>query len=524
MLATLLILIGLIAACVATLTFKSRSFRRFIMKNFASTKYLPHPTLPGPPVLPLLGGFLSVLDSVETGEVHHDTLDRLVRYSKGGTLLVQTSVFGRTTIATGEADLAKIILAKGVRNDRIQKTGLELMKNGLFMMPTDDIWRTHRKGIQPGFGPSHLRHTFNVTNEVSRTLVEGINAKLVAANAEGRPLVLDMHELLSCLTLDVLAQVAFSADFGTLTHMLDHGETSPAFKYLGEIFTIISKRSVIPRVMWKLFGITESDTVEVRKHVHAYVHRLLSERIAKSEGTTGTTTSGDLDVMDRLLAKDENGKSRFSEAEIVDELVAFMLAGQDTTANTMTWFLLEYSRNPEYAEGLAVEADAYFAELCADDKVMLSETVFENLLSRSPKLDMFFKEVQRFHPVVTGVMRQIQDESITLDGHVIYPKESTVFVASIRGLHFNEKNWKDPYKFDPGRWIAPPVPGSFLPFADGPHNCIGRRMAVIEAMTVLAILVRHFRFKLIPGQHLRGKTAVTTGPRNGLKFEIESRV
>ncbi|KAI8805336.1 cytochrome P450 [Cladochytrium replicatum] len=505
------------------LSLSSRRFRGFMMRNFASTKFLLHPTLPGPPMLPYLGAFFSMLDMVETGELHIDFHERLTRYSESDKLLVQNNLFGKLTVVTGDVELTKVILAKGVRSNQLQSFGKDLIKYGLFAMPTDDIWKAHRKGIQPGFGPTHLRHTFKVTNVISGKLVQGIHSTLAAAATDGKPLILNMHDLFSCLTLDVLAQVAFSSDFGALSHMLDHGRYAPEFSYLGEIFPIITKRWAVPEILWKAFGIAESDAAVLRKHVHGYVQKLLADRIERNEVGKSLMESRDLDVMDRLLSKDAAGTNRFSESEIVDELVAFMLAGHDTTANTMSWFLLEHSRNPELAEDLEDEIDVLFAALCVEDKLTLSETAFETLLSHSPRLDMFFNEVQRFHPVVQGVEREINEDSLVLGGHTIRPTPGTLFIASIRGLHFNEKYWKEPTKFEPSRWTEAPVPGSFLPFADGPHNCIGKKMAVIEAMTVLAILIRHFRFKLVPGQHLRGKTAVTTGPRDGLLFEIETR-
>ncbi|KAI8810529.1 cytochrome P450 [Cladochytrium replicatum] len=518
-------LLGALAAVITlfVLVLRSKAFRVFFMRNFASTKYLPHPTLPGPPVLPILGSFLNYLNYLETGENHIASHNILVERSKDGVLLTQNFVLGRKMVTTGDPELARIILSKGVRPGFFRKLDGKLITDALFMMGTDDIWKNHRKGIQPGFGPSHLRRTFGVTNNATKILVDGINAKVASAKAKDKPLVLEVMSILSSLTLDVLAQVAFSADFGSLEYILENDETSPDFKHLGQIFGIVYRRSSIPKTMWKLFGLAESDVEAVRQHVYGYVERLLAERIEKNAKGEGETDKRELDVMDRLLAKDEDGNSRFSNQEIVDELLGFMLAGQDTTANTMTWFLLELSRNPDLAEELEAEIDAFYNSVSVVDKLTLSETAFEALQAQCPKLESFFKEVQRFHPVVAAVARNIPEKDVNLAGHVIEGGTSTMFLVHIVGLHFNERYWKDPKTFNPSRWSEAPAPGSFLPFGDGPHNCIGRKMAVIEAMTVLAALIRHFRFRLIPGQHLLGKTAVTTGPRDGLLLEITAR-
>ncbi|KAI8810525.1 cytochrome P450 [Cladochytrium replicatum] len=511
MIASLFLFSAIVVAAFAALfylTLSSVEFRNGIMRNFASTRYLPHATLPGPPILPFLGTFFLSLNYLKTGLIHIGNHEMLVKSSKDGLLLIQHLVLGKKFVMTGDPEICKLILTKGVRSDFFQSLGVNLVTYALFMMPTDNVWKNHRKGIQPGFGPSHLRHTFVVTNDSAKDLVSGLNAKLAASKAQDKPLVLDVLEILSSLTLDVLAKVAFSSDFGCLTYILENEHTSTEFRYLGQILEIINKRALAPKPLWPFFKLSEKDTAEVKLRVHAYVQRLLSQRVERNAKGGESKGSRELDVMDRLLAQDESGTGRFSDQEIVDELIAFMLAGQDTTANTMTWFLLELSRHPDLAEELEAEIDAFYEANCVNDKITISDTNFETLQAQCPKLDAFFKEVQRFHPVVGAVGRIMPDGEIDLGGHIVDTR-NTVFTIHIRGLHFNERYWKNPYEFDPKRWDEPPAPGAFLPFGDGPHNCIGRKMAVIEAMTVLATLVRQFRFKLIPGQHLLGK--VRTG-------------
>ncbi|KAI8803415.1 cytochrome P450 [Cladochytrium replicatum] len=527
---TIVWLFGFVVSTSVTIviaTFRSKRFRAWLTENFASTRYLHHPTLPGPPVLPFVGSFVSSLDALEASDAHLLNERVLVEHSKGGLLLIQNSFFGHTVIGTGDAEVAKLLLAKGKRTGGIQANAEDLCKYGLFLMPTDGVWRTHRKRLQPAFGPSHLRHAFSASNDVAIHLINGIKQQWKEEQAKGSSrLVLEVHRYLASWTIDVLSRVAFSSDFRALPYLFESGGISPAFKNLETLMDIVVKRNIIPKMVWGLAGISPAKVDLHRRQTHDHIENLLAQRLKMWDEVRNQLDARDLDVMDRLVARDEDGQERFSKREIVDELIAFMLAGQETTANTMTWFLLELSRHPEFASEIEQEVDEVWRLYSPNpDGPTLSGSsiTFETLVSNCPKLDAFMKEVMRFHPVVTGVSRTLEDGEVVLAGHTIPVGPRTSFYVDIRAMHFNELYWKDPKTFNPRRWQDAPVPGSFLPFADGPHICIGKKMAVIEAMTLMAILVRNFRFSLVPGQNLQGQTAITTGLRNGLFLEIEAR-
>lgn len=55
--------------------------------------------------------------------------------------------------------------------------------------------------------------------------------------------------------------------------------------------------------------------------------------------------------------------------------------------------------------------------------------------------------------------------------------------------------WPEPLSYQPDRFLEPPRPFTFLPFIDGPRNCLGQHLALLEAKVVLATLCQRFRFE-----------------------------
>lgn len=81
----------------------------------------------------------------------------------------------------------------------------------------------------------------------------------------------------------------------------------------------------------------------------------------------------------------------------------------------------------------------------------------------------------------------------------------------------------DPLVFNPDRFNSDIIPGTFLPFGDGGHMCIGYKMATIESKIILIKLVQQYQFDLVPGQSLREYYAITNRLKDGLLVNISKR-
>ncbi|KAJ3336070.1 Cytochrome P450 4d2, partial [Kappamyces sp. JEL0680] len=170
-------------------------------------------------------------------------------------------------------------------------------------------------------------------------------------------------------------------------------------------------------------------------------------------------------------------------------------------------------RHPDIQEKLY--ASLAHLDFHHDDPAVIMEQINE-----CKYLDNVFKETQRLHSIVPKVPRTCT-EDVTLQGH--HFKKGTLFHVYIRGIHMNPRYHPNPTQFNPDRFDGEIIPGTFLPFGDGIHHCIGQKMAQIEGKVMLAVLVCSWKFTLVPGQTLREYVLVTQSLRDGLFCNITPR-
>jgi cytochrome P450 family 6 len=110
---------------------------------------------------------------------------------------------------------------------------------------------------------------------------------------------------------------------------------------------------------------------------------------------------------------------------------------------------------------------------------------------------------------------------------VIFTKGTTV-VIPVYAIHHDSLIYKNPDVYDPERFTpeneATRNPYAFLPFGEGPRNCIGLRFGLMQARIGLAVLLNNFRFELsdktsVPLNLLKSSPLLT--PEGGIWLKVE---
>ena len=91
-------------------------------------------------------------------------------------------------------------------------------------------------------------------------------------------------------------------------------------------------------------------------------------------------------------------------------------------------------------------------------------------------------------------------------------------------VHHHRLLWEEPDAFRPERFL-PRVKqnvrrGAFIPFGLGPRTCIGEGFAVQEMITVLAVILPAFRFRLADPRAVFPEARVTLHPRGGMPMIV----
>ena len=201
--------------------------------------------------------------------------------------------------------------------------------------------------------------------------------------------------------------------------------------------------------------------------------------------------------------------------EMVDEFLTIFLAGQETTANSLSFTLYEIIRNPDIESKLLNEIKEVLGE--RDD------VKFEDL-TKLKYLGQVLEEGLRRHPVV-GAPSLFLSKDITVGGYHI-PKGTGCYTF-VHLFSMNPEIWKDPEVFDPERFSnvenMQNLSMTYFPFSIGPRNCLGQTFARFESKVILAKVLREFQFSLIPGQTNRMEERLTIFPRDGVICEVTRR-
>jgi thromboxane-A synthase len=217
---------------------------------------------------------------------------------------------------------------------------------------------------------------------------------------------------------------------------------------------------------------------------------------------------------------DENfcGTKKLNSEQMAGFSVDFLLAGYETTANTLSYTTYLLAMNPVVQEKLQAEIDQYFEEA---PEASLYEAA-QNL----KYLDMVLKESLRLYTPVPKVMRQCS-KTVTVGG-VTVPEGAGV-VIPIDVIHHLPRYWPDPYKFDPERFTVEAEANrhqlAHMPFGWGPRSCIGMRFALLEAKIALMEILRKYSFARGPETPalLDLERGFTTVPKGGVYVKIIPR-
>ena len=266
------------------------------------------------------------------------------------------------------------------------------------------------------------------------------------------------------------------------------------------------------------------------RRLNAYVGGKVSERLARksAEGAAGRAPKPK-DILDRIVwgASAEEVTEQW-QIELRDGLKTFLFAGHDTTACMLTWTIFYLVKGPEHQQVCAAtplpqapspppssqltelrvqvvleEARALFP---ADD----STPPFSKLANALPKTFNMLRESLRIRPPVPMVVRSFS-QADTIGGHT-FPAGTKAMVL-LQAAHKNPVLWPkgDVDVFRPARFgeaeTTSPQTGlgenidawSFLPFINGPRNCLGQHFSLLEARVILGLLCQRYEFLPSPG-------------------------
>eukprot|EP01127_Copromyxa_protea_P000131 TRINITY_DN1012_c0_g1_i3.p1 TRINITY_DN1012_c0_g1~~TRINITY_DN1012_c0_g1_i3.p1 ORF type:complete len:255 (-),score=49.12 TRINITY_DN1012_c0_g1_i3:69-833(-) len=223
---------------------------------------------------------------------------------------------------------------------------------------------------------------------------------------------------------------------------------------------------------------------------------------------------GGSDLLAKFLVLKDNDGNPYPEKWIRDILINFLIAGRDTTALLLTWTTYTIVSHPDVYARVREEIS----------RVLGDEEITDEKIAQLSFLKCCLKETLRLYPSVPFTARTALKDDVLPDGAIVKAGDRVIYHQF--QVHRNPKYWSNPESFIPSRWESKEDlkhPFQFLPFHAGPMSCLGQHMAVMEAMTMAALVFQKFDLEVTPGQKIIPFYGLVMPAMNGIKFDLKLR-
>jgi cytochrome P450 len=446
--------------------------------NAVVETFLPAP--PGPP---------GVLRASELVGAQHDPLAFLLWLThEYGDLVRYQTPYGTKYLIN-----APDMIAQVARSWEFPRGSLLTLVLGQGLLASEGpYWKKQRSLMLPEFHPRTIASSADTINVIAHEHLHRWRESSRRGDA------VDLSTELLHLTLQVVVEALFSGDLHD-----EHETFYHAIRLLlADIGALVCSEFVAPITMSPERNRRVFQTI-------ANLHEIVGAAITKRRKQDDKH-----DLLSLLLAtRYENGEG-LSDAEIRDEIMTMVFAGNDTTATALGWSSYVLATEPEIARQLQAEVDG----------VLQGRAATLDDLPNLPYLKMFLNESLRLYPPVWSIFRKTTVPQAMGD---FWVEGRQTAVISPYTMHRHPHFWPEPERFDPHRFdedkVAARPRQAFIPFGAGRHVCIGQRFALMEAQLVLAQLVQCFDLKLAPGARVEMDPLVTLRFKHGLPIVLEPR-
>lgn len=496
-----------------------------------SVSHVPGPT----PESFLLGNLREILHG-EAAEA-----DLLWQKDYGGVVKFKAP-FGEDRLMISDPKALRYIYQTSGYNFHKQPERIELSRliggRGILWADGDDHKR-HRRVMQPAFGAREAKLLLPVFYGYADKLRKCWQESLDTTSYKSQ--IFDVYYWLSRSTLDAIGSAAFDYEFGTLQDA-NNPLTQAYLKFTTRAFGMPSPKAIffqsISQYLPCWFRTLLSDWLPTARLKFLRYNAMVANGVAKElvdlKSQALLEGMGNKDVMSLLVKANasEAEKRRLSDEEMIAQMRTLMFAGHETTANTLSFSLLELARHPDIQTRLRAEIKEAI-QRSDSGQTYLDMSELENMTY----LGAVIKEVLRFHPVVHHNFRQAAKDDVlplsrpivTTTGEIIdelpvpqginvtlsiaaYNRNPDLFGADAH--IFNPERWLDGTVAEKtGNYVGAGVYANLLSFAGGVRSCIGWRLALLELQAYIVTLISTFEFSLtVESTRIRRESAVVMVP------------
>ncbi|CAO2630611.1 Cytochrome P450 3A11 [Lemmus lemmus] len=396
-------------------------------------------------------------------------------------------------LAITDTEMMKSVLVKdcySVFTNRRDFGPVGIMSKGI-SISKDEEWKRLRALLSPTFTSGKLKEMFPIIEQYGYILV-----KYLRREAEkGKPL--HKKEVLGAYSVDVITSTAFGVSVDSLNTPNDPFVEKTKKLINLDIFDPLLMSVVLFPFLTPIYemlniSVFPKDSIAFFKK---FVDGMKKNRLNSGEKHR-------VDFLQLMMNSQNNSKEKeshkvLSDVEIMAQSIIFIFGAYETTSSTLAFALYSLATHPDIQKKLQEEIDAALPNKAPPnyDKVMEMEY-----------LDMVLSETLRLYAIANRLER-VCKQDVEMNG-VFIPKGSVVMIP-IFSLHRDPQYWPEPEEFRPERFSKEKKgsidPYVYMPFGNGPRNCIGMRFALMNIKLALTKLLQNFSFQPCKETQVRKK-------------------
>ncbi|NQY05577.1 MAG: cytochrome P450, partial [Flavobacteriaceae bacterium] len=286
-------------------------------------------------------------------------------------------------------------------------------------------------------------------------------------------------------------------------------------QHLEKIFPMISARMSAPIPLWRYIKFEKDKELEkslkvIRKTILDFIDK------AKQRLQNPKLKENPSNFLEALLVEQET-KGNFTDKEIYGNVLTMLLAGEDTTSNSISWAIYFLAQQPEIVQKIRVEVQSVSHDGSFPDNY--------DLIKKLHYTEAVVLETLRIKPVAPDQYFEAIEDTVIQD---IQFRKGEVVILENKVAQTSENNFFSPDTFIPERWLksACPFSGNHKPkvihsFGAGPRFCPGKNLAMQEMIMALGMICLNFDIHLeVQPEDVKEVFAFTMYPDN-LKISLK---
>ncbi|XP_058819697.1 cytochrome P450 9e2-like [Topomyia yanbarensis] len=385
-----------------------------------------------------------------------------------------------------------------------------LVGRALFFME-GSRWRHGRSGLSPAFTGSKMRNMFVLISSYTEKVMRKL---MISSN--GETLEKEMEDLFQRLSTDVITSISLGMEADSI-----HEPKNEFFCYCKRLISTTGFQglklfvmTMLPAKFFTLLRMTiiPRDVAEFYEHIVAtvikhreqsnisrpdFIHLMMLARKneLKLEHSDEQRGNVELQTEEDHSPITTGDHLRWTDMDIAAAAASFFVGGVDSTTTLLCFALYELSLNPEIQDKLREEVDGVANSLT-------EQYLSYEALQKMKFLDMVVMEtLRRWSPSGVTNRKCIKPYiMVNSDGTQVTVEKGQLIVIPIQAIHTDPRYYPNPMRFNPERFSDENRhtidQNAFLPFGNGPRNCIGSRLALMQIKCLLYQLLAYFVVKL----------------------------